>query len=88
MKFDEDEFDYKIGKNVDNEADAPGTDGADNAADPAASAAFELRRLFKPDIDVNYDDPEDDIDAAIGDSIRLCVDILDGKAKDIKAMQG
>ena len=31
---------------------------------------------------------EDDIDAAIGDSIRLCVDILDGKAKDIKAMQG
>ena len=65
MKFDEDEFDYKIGKNVDNEADAPGTDGADNAADPAASAAFELRRLFKPDIDVNYDDPEDDIDADV-----------------------
>ena len=31
---------------------------------------------------------EDDIDAAIGDSIRLCVDILDGKEKDIKAMQG
>jgi nucleoside-diphosphate-sugar epimerase len=31
---------------------------------------------------------EDDIDAAIGDSIRLCVDILDGKAKDVKAMQG
>ena len=28
------------------------------------------------------------IDAAIGDSIRLCVDILDGKAGDIKAMQG
>ena len=31
---------------------------------------------------------EDDIDAAIGDSIRLCVDILDGKATDVKAMQG
>ncbi len=31
---------------------------------------------------------EDDIDAAIGDSVKLCVDILDGKAKDIKAMQG
>ena len=30
----------------------------------------------------------DDIDAAIGDSIRLCVDILDGKAKDIVAMKG
>ncbi|MBO5076909.1 MAG: DUF881 domain-containing protein [Clostridia bacterium] len=65
MKFDEDEFDYKIGKNVDDEAGAPGADGADNAADPAASAAFELRRLFKPDIDVNYDDPEDDIDADV-----------------------
>ncbi len=65
MKFDEDEFDYKIGKNVDDEAGAPGANGADNAADPAASAAFELRRLFKPDIDVNYDDPEDDIDADV-----------------------
>ena len=31
---------------------------------------------------------EDDIDAAIGDSIRLCVDILDGKEKDVKTMQG
>ena len=31
---------------------------------------------------------EDDIDAAIGDSIRLCVDILDGKAKNIVAMKG
>ena len=31
---------------------------------------------------------EDDIDAAIGDSIRLCVDILDNKAKDIVAMKG
>ena len=60
MKFDEEEFDYKIGKNVDGEA---GADGVDNAADPTASAAFELRRLFTPDIDVNYDDPEDDIDA-------------------------
>lgn len=26
---------------------------------------------------------EDDIDAAIGDSMKLCVDILDGKAKTI-----
>ena len=31
---------------------------------------------------------DDDIDAAIGDSIKLCVDILDGKAKDIVAMKG
>ena len=31
---------------------------------------------------------EDDIDAAIGDSIRLCVDILDGKAKNVVAMKG
>ena len=31
---------------------------------------------------------EDDIDAAIGDSIRLCVDILDGKAGSIVAMKG
>ena len=30
----------------------------------------------------------DDIDAAIGDSIKLCVDILDGKAKNIVAMKG
>jgi uncharacterized protein YlxW (UPF0749 family) len=63
VKFDEDEFDYKIGKNVDGEADTDGADNAGNGADPTASAAFELRRLFKPDIDVNYDDPEDDIDA-------------------------
>ncbi len=26
---------------------------------------------------------EDDIDAAIGDSMKLCADILDGKAKTI-----
>ena len=31
---------------------------------------------------------EDDIDAAIGDSMRLCVEILDGRAGDIKEMQG
>ena len=31
---------------------------------------------------------DDDIDAAIGESVRLCVDILDGRAKDIKTMQG
>ena len=31
---------------------------------------------------------EDDIDAAIGQSVRLSVDILDGKAKDVKAMKG
>ncbi len=31
---------------------------------------------------------EDDMEAAIGDSIRLCVDILDGKAKNIVAMKG
>jgi nucleoside-diphosphate-sugar epimerase len=31
---------------------------------------------------------DDDIDAAIGDSIRLCLDILDGKATDIVAMKG
>ena len=30
----------------------------------------------------------DDIDKAIGDSIKLCVDILDGKAKNIVAMKG
>lgn len=30
----------------------------------------------------------DDIDAAIGDSVKLCVDILDGKAKNIVAMKG
>lgn len=30
----------------------------------------------------------DDIDAAIGDSVRLCVDIIDGKAKNIVAMKG
>ena len=30
----------------------------------------------------------DDIDAAIGDSIKLCVDILDNKAKNIVAMKG
>ena len=28
------------------------------------------------------------IDAAIGDSMRLCVEILDGRAGDIKEMQG
>ena len=28
---------------------------------------------------------EDDIDAAIGDSMKLCADILDGKAKTIGA---
>lgn len=31
---------------------------------------------------------DDDIDAAIGDSVRLCVAILDGKAENVKAMQG
>lgn len=31
---------------------------------------------------------DDDIDAAIGDSVNLCVEILDGKAKDIVAMKG
>ncbi|MDL2235140.1 NAD(P)-dependent oxidoreductase [Christensenellaceae bacterium OttesenSCG-928-L17] len=31
---------------------------------------------------------EDDIDAAIGSSIRLCLDILDGKAKDVVEMKG
>ena len=31
---------------------------------------------------------DDDIDAAIGDSVKLCVDILDGKAKNIVAMKG
>lgn len=31
---------------------------------------------------------DDNIDAAIGDSIKLCVDILDGKANDIVAMKG
>lgn len=30
----------------------------------------------------------DDIDSAIGDSVKLCVDILDGKAKNIVAMKG
>lgn len=30
----------------------------------------------------------DDIDAAIGDSVKLCVDIIDGKAKNIVAMKG
>ena len=30
----------------------------------------------------------DDIDAAIGDSVKLCLDILDNKAKDIVAMKG
>lgn len=30
----------------------------------------------------------DDIDAAIGDSVKLCVDILDKKAKNIVAMKG
>ncbi len=30
----------------------------------------------------------DDIDSAIGDSIRLCLDIRDGKAKDILEMKG
>ncbi len=30
----------------------------------------------------------DDIDAAIGDSVKLCVDILDNKATDIVAMKG
>ena len=31
---------------------------------------------------------DDDIDSAIGDSVKLCVDILDGKAKNIVAMKG
>ena len=26
---------------------------------------------------------DDDIDSAIGDSVKLCVDILDGKAKTL-----
>jgi len=30
----------------------------------------------------------DDIEAAIGESIRLCLDILDGKAADVVAMKG
>ncbi len=31
---------------------------------------------------------EDDIDAAIGDSIKLCVDILEKKVDNIVAMKG
>ena len=30
----------------------------------------------------------DDIEAAIGDSVKLCADILDGKSKNIVAMKG
>ena len=67
MKFDEEEFDYKIGKNVDNapEPDGSANGSADDAVDPAGSAAFELRRLFKPDIGTDYTDAEDDIDADV-----------------------
>ncbi len=31
---------------------------------------------------------DDDIDAAIGESVRLCVAILDGKAGEVKNMKG
>ena len=67
MKFDEEEFDYKIGKNVDNasEPDGSANGSVDDAVDPAGSAAFELRRLFKPDIGTDYTDAEDDIDADV-----------------------
>ncbi len=30
----------------------------------------------------------DDIESAIGDSVKLCADILDGKSKNIVAMKG
>jgi len=31
---------------------------------------------------------EDDIDAAIGDSIRVSMDVMDGKVKNVVAMKG
>ena len=79
---------YAIGgKNLKKEQQAKGIEGGLDMvkfADLQCSNQFIDKELGCVPLGVT----EDDIDAAIGDSVRLCVDILDGKAKDIKAMQG